>query len=225
VGPDGGSRILFVVYSFTGQTRQVADTMAATLRADGHHVIEAALEFTDPHHGKKFSQRPMAWPIAKIVSMLPTQVRRKTGEIGIPSEAREGDYDLIVIGSPTWWLTTCVPVRSYLHDASAKRVLDGKPFAVFSTSRRYYKGNIKTIKAAGQACGGTFVDATHFVADGNQVMSMWSWLAFMRHDQARERSWGVKMPRPNLRPDYGDQAERFISDVADRVLVGPGAAD
>ena len=147
-------------------------------------MTETALEFTDPHYGTKFSARPMSWPIAKIVSMLPAQLRRKTGDIQIPPEAQDGDYDLIVIGAPTWWLTTCMPVRSYLHDPAAGRILKGKPFAAFSTSRRYYKNNLKTIRHAGEASGGTFIDATHFVADGNQVMSMWSWLAFMRHDEA-----------------------------------------
>ena len=81
----------------------------------------------------------MSWPIAKIFSMLPAQLRKKTGDIRIPPEASGGDYDLVVIGSPTWWLTTCMPVRSYMHDPASGRVLAGKPFAAFSTSRRYYK--------------------------------------------------------------------------------------
>ncbi len=199
--------------------------MAEAFRADGHQVTEAAIEFTDPHYGKKFSKRPMAWPIAKIVSMLPAQVRRKTGEISIPPEAQEGDYDLIVIGSPTWWLTTCVPIRSYLQDPGGQAHPRGqalrrptRPLAVTTraTSRRS--------RAAGEASGGTFIDATHFVADGNQVMSMWSWLAFMRHDKARERSFGIRMPRPNLKADYDQQAVSFISGVADRVLPRPAEA-
>ena len=41
-----------------------------------------------------------------------------------------------------------------------------------------------------------------FVADGNQVMSMWAWLAFMRHDVEKQRSLGVHLPKPNLRSDY-----------------------
>ena len=213
--------VLFVFYSFTHQTRRAADTMADALRTRGHDVTEAALEFTDPHYGKKFSARPMSWPIAKIISMLPAQLRRKTGDIQIPPEASDGDYDLIVIGAPTWWLTTCMPVRSYLHDPAAGRILKGKPFAAFSTSRRYYKNNLKTIRQAGEASGGTFIDVTHFVADGNQVMSMWSWLAFMRHDEARDRSLGIKLPRPNLKLDYEQQAVGFINGVADQVLAQP----
>jgi flavodoxin len=215
----GGSKVLFVYYSFTNQTRTVASTMADVLRARGCDVTEAAIGFTDEHYGNRFSKLPMSWPIAKITGMLPAQLRRKTGQIEIPPEATSNDYDLVVIGSPTWWLTTCMPVRSYLHDRASLRVLAGKPFAVFTTSRRYYKGNIKTIRALGEENGGRFIEATHFVADGNQVMSMWSWLAFMRHNAPRARSLGVKMPKPNLKVDFEAQARDFIATVAKQALT------
>ena len=85
VASNGTPHVLFVYYSFTQQTRRVADTMADTLRGRGYDVTEAAIEFTDPHYGKRFSKRPMSWPIAKIIGMLPAQVRRKTGDIKIPA--------------------------------------------------------------------------------------------------------------------------------------------
>ncbi len=146
--------VLFVFYSFTQQTRRVADTMADVLRARGCDVTEAGIEFTDPHYSQRFSTRPMSWPISKVVGILPAQARKKTGDIRIPAEASGGDYDLVVIGSPTWWLTTCMPVRSYMQDPASGRVLAGKQFAVFSTSRRYYKGNLKTIRDLGTKSGG-----------------------------------------------------------------------
>jgi hypothetical protein len=141
VAADGRPHVLFVYYSFTQQTRTVADAMAEALRGRGCEVTEAAIEFPDKRYGKRFSKRPMDWPILKIFGMLPAQARKKTGEIRIPPEAADGSYDLVV-GSPTWWLTTCMPVRTYMHDPASQKVLGGTPFAVFTTSRRYYKGNI-----------------------------------------------------------------------------------
>lgn len=219
MGDDQQTRVLFVYYSFTQNTRNVADTMAETLRARGCEVTEAAIEFTDPHYAKRFSRLPMSWPIAKIVGMLPAQLRRKTGRIVVPPEAGTGGYDLVVIGSPTWWLTTCMPIRSYLHDEAAGRVLAGTPFAAFTTSRRYYKQNLKTIRELGTKHGGSFIDDTHFVSDGNQVMSMWSWLAYMRHNEARRKSFGVRMPKPNLSADFDAHATGFIETVADKALA------
>ena len=207
--------VLMVYYSFTNQTALVADSMADALTTRGCQVTSAKVEFIDKRYGARFQKLPMSWPIWKIVGMLVPQRRKKTGEIAIPGEARSGDYDLVIFGSPTWWLTTCMPVRSYLHDDAAKSVLDGKPFAAFSVSRRYWKQNVRTIKELGERNGGTWQGETHFLADGNQVMSMWSWLAFMRHNQPRTRSFGKKMPRPNLKVDFPDQARRFAAGLAD----------
>lgn len=216
---DGVPHVLFVYYSFTQNTRRVADTMAERLRQRGYEVTESAIEFPDAHYGKRFSKRPMSWPIAKIFGMLPAQLRRKTGDVRIPPTASSGDYDLVVVGSPTWWLTTCMPVRSYMHHPASRDVLIDKPFAAFSTSRRYYRNNLKTIRQLGTKSGGRFIDATHFVSDGNQVTSMWSWLVFMRHDVERRRSLGVPLPKPNLRVGFEEQARTFIDGVADKVFT------
>jgi hypothetical protein len=50
-------------------------------------------------------------------------------------------------------------------------VLDGRPFAAVSTSRRYYEGNPGDIKELGEKAGGRWIGETHFVSDGNQLMS------------------------------------------------------
>ncbi len=221
---DPKPRVLIVYYTFTRQTGMVVDAMADALTERGCDVTKALLEFTDPDHGKPFSALPMRWPIWHITGMLVPQRRRKTGEIGIPPEAQQGDYDLVVFGSPTWWLTTCMPVRSYLESPAAKAVLDGKPFAGASVSRRYYKGNLGDIKKLGEKAGGTWVGETHFVSEGNQVQSMASWLVFMRENEPRERYLGIRMTRPNLRADFADQARSFADDLANRVAAQPVAS-
>ena len=217
-------KVLIVYYTFTQQTGRVVEAMAERFTEHGCDVTRAAIEFTDPRHGKKFSKLPMRFPVVKIVSMLPSQLRRKTGEIGIPAEAQDGDYDLVVFGSPTWWLTTNMPVRSYLESPAAKTTLDGRPFAAASVSRRYWKGNIKGIRKLGERNGGTWVDETHFLAAGGQVMSMLSWLAFMFFGGPRGHFLGIPLPKPNLKPDYEAQARGFVDGVVDQVFHQPAAA-
>ena len=221
---DGKPRVLFVYYTFTKQTGMVVDAMADALTERGCDVTKALLEFPDTKYGGRFSKLPMSWPIWNIVGMLPAQKRRKTGEIGIPQEAQQGDYDLVVFGSPTWWLTTNMPVRSYLHAPAAKAVLDGKPFAAASISRRYYKRNLGDIRELGEKAGGKWTGETHFVSDGNQVMSMASWLVFMRKNEPRRRYLGVPLPRPNLKEDFAEQARTFADGLYDKVFGQPAAA-
>lgn len=217
-------KVLIVYYTLTKQGGRVADAMAMALEARGCDVMTALIEFTDERWVPKLSQFPMDRPFPQIASILTAQLRHKTGEIRIPPEAEEGGYDLVLLASPTWWFQTCMPIRSYLSSPAAKAALDGKPFATASISRRYYSINLRQQKKLAEEAGGRFVDKTHFVVAGGQVKSMLSWLGYMKHGVPQERVMGMKMPPPNLKPDYEEQARRFVDGLVDTVLERRPAA-
>jgi flavodoxin len=218
-------KVLVVYYTLTKQSGRVADALAKALEAKGCDVTEALIEFTDERWVPKLSQFPMDRPFPQIASILTAQLRHKTGEIRIPPEAESGDYDLVLLASPTWWFQTSMPIRSYLVSPGAKAVLDGKPFATASISRRYYSINLRQQKKLAEAAGGRFVDKTHFVVAGGQVKSMLSWLGYMKHGEPQARVMGLKMPPPNLKPDFEEQARTFVDGVVDEVQRVPVGAD
>jgi flavodoxin len=218
VSGDTKPRVLIVYHTVTKQSDRVATAIAREFEARGCDATKAMIEFTDGRWVQKLSQFPMKRPVAQIASILPAQARHKTGEIRIPAEAQAGDYDLVLIASPTWWFQTCMPIRSYLESPAAKVILDGKPFATVSISRRYYGVNLGQQRKLGEKNGGRFTDKTHFVAAGGQVKSMLSWLGFMKHGEPQERVLGLKMPPPNLQPDYEEQAKTFVDGLVDGVL-------
>ena len=172
----------------------------------------------------KLSQFPMKRPVPQIASILMAQLRHKTGEIRIPPEAQTGDYDLVVVASPTWWFQTSMPIRSYLESPEAKTVMSGKPFGCASISRRYYSINLRQMKRLGEKNGGRWIDKTHFVAAGGQVKSMLAWLGYMKHGEPQEHVMGLKMYPPNLKPDFEEQARTFIDDLVDQTLGQPAGA-
>ena len=217
-------KVLVVYFTLTHQAGRVADAMARALEARGCDVTQALIEFTDERWVPRLSQFPMKRPIPLIASILPAQLRHKTGEIQIPPEAKGGDYDLVVIASPTWWFQTCMPIRSYLESPEAQTVFSGgTPFACASVSRRYYSINLGQQKQLGEKNGGRWIDKTHFVVAGGQVKSMLSWLGYMKHGEPQERVLGMSMPPPNLKPDFDDQARHFVDRVVDDVFGQPVA--
>ena len=123
-----------------------------------------------------------------------------------------------MLTSPTWWFQTSMPIRSYLESPGTKTVLDGTPFATVSISRRYYSINLRQQKKLGEENGGRFVDKTHFVVAGGQVKSMLSWLGYMKHGEPQERVMGLKMPPPNLKPDFEEQTRAFVEALVDGTL-------
>ena len=217
-------KVLIVYFSLTHQTARVADAMTQALTARGCDVTKALIEFTDQRYVPKLSEFPMKRPFPQIVSILPAQLRHKTGEIRIPAEAEAGDYDLVLIASPTWWFQTSMPIRSYLESPAAQTVLNGKPFACASISRRYYSINLGQQRKLAEKNGGRFIDETHFVCAGGQVKSMLSWLGYMKHGEAQKRVALLQMPPPNLKPDFEEQSRSFVDGVVDQVLHKPVAA-
>ena len=217
-------RVLIVYYSLTQQSAKVAEAIAAALSARHCDVTTASIEFTDARYMPKLDRFPMTHPFPQIGKMLPAQLRHKTGEIRIPAEAEAGDYDLVVLASPTWWFQTSMPIRSYLKSPAAKQVLAGKPFACASISRRYFSINLRQMKKLGEEDGGRAIDKTHFVAAGGQVKSMLSWLGYVKHGEPQKRVFGLHMPPPNLRPDFEEQATSFANELADQVFPQPLAA-
>jgi flavodoxin len=218
VSGESKPRVLIVYFTLTKQVGRVADAMTKAFEARRCEVTKAKIEFTDKRWVERLTQFPMKRPMAQIATVLPAQLRHKTGEIRIPPEAQSGDYDLVLIASPTWWFRTCIPIRSYLKSTAANAVLDGKPFATASVSRRYYSINLREQQKLGEKNGGRFTDKTHFVVAGGQVKSMLSWLGYMKHGEAQERVMGLKMPPPNLQPSFEEQAKTFAEGLVDGVL-------
>jgi len=208
-------RVLLVYYTYTQQNLRVVEAMADVFRERGCDVRQAGIEFTDKRWAERFSQLPLRHPYLDIFRMLPAQVRGATGEIQIPADALEGDYDLICVGSPTWFFKPSVPIRSYLKSEAAGRILDGKRFTAFVVCRRYWSINLRSVKKLGTRQGGEYIDGIHFSFAGGQVRSLLSLLSYFGKGENRERYLGVKIPPSLLKPDYREQAQAFANELAD----------
>jgi menaquinone-dependent protoporphyrinogen IX oxidase len=220
--PAGKPSVLFVYYTYTQQTLKVAEAMADVLRGRGCDVHLAAIEFTDPRYEKRFKKFPMPRPFLEVVAMIPAELRRRPAKIGIPAVVTERDYDLVCIGSPTWWLTTDVPIRSFLESDTASRVLNGKPFAAAVPCRRYWRHNLKTVRRLGTKRGGVYTDGIHFRYQGGQVRSLLALISYLGSGEYRERYLGFKIPPTNIQNYHLEAARTFADGLASRILAGTG---
>lgn len=215
---DRKPRILLLYYSYTGQTVKVLDAAEEVLRKRGCLVDRAPIEFTDPKYSEKFSRFPMrrVWP--DFFSVLPAQTRGVTGDIRTPEVVRTGGYDLICIGSPTWWDTVSMPLRSFLVSHEARPLLDGTPFAVFVVCRRKWRKNLAGVRKLAEKKGGRFVDSIHFTYPGSELSSMLSLTSYLGSGEYKERYLGVKLPPTNINDEHVEEARRFTARVADKVF-------
>ena len=214
--------VLFVYYTYTQQTLKVVEAMAGVLRGRGCEVNLAAIEFIDPRYADRFREFPMPHPFREVLGMIPSELRRRPGKIRIPDVVTEREYDLVCVGSPTWWLSTDVPIRSFLESDTAGRVLNGKPFAAAVCCRRYWRHNLKTVRRLGTERGGVFADGIHFRYEGGQVRSLLSLLSYLGSGDYRERYLGVRIPPTNIQEYHLNAARTFADGLANH-LAGTDA--
>src|ERR1700744_1633715 len=214
-------RVLLLYYSYTGQSLKVLEAAGEVFRDRGCEVQKAEIEFTDQRFAQRFSRFPMrrVWP--DMFSVFPAQLRRGTGEIRTPDTVRDKDYDLICIGSPTWWRTVNMPMRSFLKSKEARNLLAEKPFAVFVVCRRYWRGNPNAVRKLAAKQGGRYVDGIHFAYPGGQVRSMLSLTSYLGTGEYRDRYLGVPIPTTNVQAGQLEQTREFAAALADRLFAAP----
>src|SRR3954469_26069693 len=191
--------------------------MAEVLADQGCEVQLAAVTLTDRRYADRFDRFPL--PFRKLAGMLPAQARRAVGEIRVPDEVSDGRYDLVCIGSPTWWLTASLPMRSFLTSPQARPLLSGSRFSVFVVCRRYWRGNLRAVRKLGVRAGGVYVDGLHLTFAGGQVRSLVALVSYLRTGRMRERLLGLKIPPTNLGPADIHAARSFARGLADELVV------
>src|ERR1700757_1993406 len=211
-------RILLLYYSYTGQAQKVLEAAGEVFRGRGCDVQTAEIKFTDKRYAEKFSRFPMrrVWP--DMLRVLGAQKRNETGEIQNPDTVRDGDYDLILIGSPTWWDNVSMPLRSFLKSDEARKVLSGKPFAVFVVCRQFWRENLQAVRELAEEQGGRYVDEIHFTYPGDNLRSMLSLTSYLGSGEYRQKYLGLRIPPTNVQPEQLEQTRTFAARLADGLL-------
>lgn len=217
--------VVIVFFSCTGQTRRVADVMADAFRDLGWHVVTAPVMPADERYSLDVPLRPF-W--RRLLGWIPPQVLGRPCGVTVPPEVAAGDVacDLVCVGSPTWWLLPALPIASFLHDAAAGRLLDGRPFAVFAVARSFWRLNAWRIGRLARRCGGRHLASRGFVFPGNQIQSFAALAWYLRTGVSRSRWWGLPLYPYGLNPAALHEARAFAADLAARARdraddVGP----
>ncbi|MGO9505966.1 MAG: flavodoxin family protein [Mycobacterium sp.] len=209
-------RVLLLYYTYTGQALKVLEAAGEVFLARGWEVHKAQIEFTDQRFGERFSRFPMRHAVFDVLRMLPAQMRRATGEIQTPDEVRNGNYDLICIGSSTWWFTMNLPMRTFLRSDEAQKLLAGTPFAAFAVCRRYWRSNFRLVRKLGEKRGGQYAGGVHFEYLGGQIASGLSMISYLRSGRYRDRYFGLPILATNIQPYQLEQTRNFARALSDR---------
>jgi hypothetical protein len=168
-------RVLIVYYSFTHQTERAADCLQQVFVEAGWHARTMRLNFAGG--APQFPLRPL-WKEAIRLS-LPSVAERPTA-VRLDESVLDEDWDLIVIGSPTWLASPAQPISAFLQTPAAVHLLSGRPFGVFVVCRGFWRRNRARVRRLGQRAGGRFVPGAGFGFDGNYLQTNHSFFAYHR---------------------------------------------
>jgi flavodoxin len=132
------AKALVVVYSYTGNTKAVADEIIKRFSADS--VIIKAKEYDGLTGG--ISAHSDAWN-----ELMITEIKPETVDLN--------QYNLIFLGSPIWWYRPAVPLWTFVEKNNFKN----KTVVLFNTFKSKFKSKyIEEFKQMVQKKGGKFHD-------------------------------------------------------------------
>lgn len=105
-----GKKILVVYYSWSGNTRQMANDIKDATGADVFELVPQKAYATDYNQCCADAKKEIQAGYKPVLKALPTDVSK---------------YDIIFVGSPCWWSTIAPPIYTFLtsFDLSGKTIV------------------------------------------------------------------------------------------------------
>lgn len=124
--------ILVIYYSQSGQLKEILEQMLSPLVKSDDFTV-------DFHTIVPLEKHPFPWPKKAFFDVFPESFLQipKPNE-PFPNELFQKNYDLVILGYQTWYLSPSVPFNSFLKSEEGKNILTGKPVVTVSASRNMW---------------------------------------------------------------------------------------
>ncbi len=123
--------VLVIYYSQTGQLFDILKNIASTVSDK-----KVNISYCEIVPRKKF---PFPWKQEEFYGAFPETFLQIPAPLeAIPQEILQKNYDLVVLGYTTWYLTPSIPINSFLKSEEAKKILGNTPVVTVSASRNMW---------------------------------------------------------------------------------------
>jgi hypothetical protein len=157
-------KILVVEYSQTGQLSSVLDALLAPLQAEGSGVV-VVREKLRPIPAYAFP-----WPFWVFLDTFPETVAGESPELAPLSDAATtGDFDLVILGYPVWFLSPAPALMGFLHSEAGRRLIKDKPVVTVTACRNMWLMAQEVVKKELSAAGARHCDHIALVDRGSAL--------------------------------------------------------
>ena len=152
--PEKSPKVLFLYYSFSGQTGVLVNRMAAGLKEQG---VEVFFEKLKPVKHLRF---PTSGIIKTYAMMFATFVRTRVPIKELSSKCRQ-DFALIILSGPTWSYNPSGPILAFL-DRDGTEILGDRNVLPLISCRGYWGLHWKGLRKMLIRCGANVVNVMAF---------------------------------------------------------------
>ena len=154
-------KILVVEYSQTGQLSAVLDSLLAPLQADGSGVVVVREKL------RPLTAYPFPWPFWQFMDTFPETVAGESPDLAPLSAAAAGDFDLVILGYPIWFLSPAPALMGFLHSDAGRRLIRGKPVVTVTACRNMWLMAQEVVKQELHAADARHLDHIALVDRGS----------------------------------------------------------
>lgn len=150
-----GDKILIAYYSYTGNTRKVAEAIQQKIGGD-FFEIETVEAYPSEYEDMALQAK------LELANNIRPKLKNKVKNMA--------DYDVVFIGSPNWWGNIAAPVSSFMaeNDMKGKKVI---PFITHGG-----KGEQNTIKGMKKKCSECEFEPKGWVSFRGRTWGISGWL-------------------------------------------------
>jgi len=154
-------RILVVEYSQTGQLSAVLDALLAPLLAEDSGVVVVREKL------RPLPAYPFPWPFWQFMDTFPECVAGESPELAPLSDAAAGDFDLVILGYPVWFLSPMPALVRFLRSEAGRNLVRGKPVVTVTACRNMWLIAQETMKRELHEAGARHCDHIALVDRGS----------------------------------------------------------
>lgn len=162
-------RVLVLWFSQSGQARRVTDAFVGPLSDAGFDVSMVEVAPKTPY--------PFPWKAHQFFGQFPETVLEKPIELA-PLSIPPGDWDLVVLAGPIWFLSPSPPFTAFLQSEEAS-VLAGKRVLTLVACRNLWVSGWRTLVRRIEGHGGRVLDRVVAIHGGKVFASYFTTLFWM----------------------------------------------
>ena len=193
-------KVLVLYYSQTGQLERIVRSMMSPF--EGLEDVQLTYQPIQPK-----TNYPFPWPVLKFFDQFPECVHLVPPEIELPGFDETVDYDLVILGYQTWYLSPSLPMTGFLKSRYAK-VLAGKPVVTVIGCRNMWLMGQEAMRDLVADAGGRLVGNVVLIDQGTPAetfITVTVWLLTGR----REVWKGVLSPAGVAEADIAGAGSRY----------------